>query len=843
MTTPRIALDEAVRATLLNRDALPSALTVKDRQYTLLSPVKAGFKGAIWRGKDEYARDRALKFAIQEDYAERSYLSEVAHAAKLEKYIEFARIDGAGMVEIAIGEGAPTQFVCFVEEWVEGQSLADFIETRQEEVTVSFFLAYVSFLTRVLQALLQEGLQHDDLHAGNVMIAAPMGEGVLSEQRFKIVDLGSLKPIAQPSKKPRGDLENFVSHLVSLWNVIADRVALPGHDKRFLREAETLIALMLDSEPSIALRDPAQIAAKFNEARARSALPISIDPGRLNAPFEFLSAEQIADDRILVGIFARSCPWLSKVSGRDPCLVTGPRGCGKSTIFRWLSLKAHLHLGEPDLDALLVSGFYISCSTDLQNRLGWIRTQAVAERFEAAIIHFFNMILTREILYTLELIYRRDDRETRWGFGSAQEDAICRFVDGTVRHSAIRLQGLPRISQLREHVELEIVATHTDWLAGKVRETTTRSFLGDFTSFLVKTMPYFRERPIAFLVDDFSVHRLPEVVQIILNRIIWERRASHIFKLSAEKYGAALSDNFEATAELSRELIEIDCGKEFIALDDHAQAEKSLKFAEELLDNRLARAGFAGSSEQIIGRSQWTEGSLAKALVAKKQGGRGGQYHGLDCIAQLCSGDVSTLLLIYQRIFELGNVQKGTVTTVKSSVQDRAIRETSRRLVEGIRTYFPKGPEMHAVAIAFGTLVRRILAEGKWQRVGRSQVPTQCPRIEIDQDKGAVVDTLSADQKAFAMEIFRRSIFLEMDVGLSRHQSVTTLRWHFRRVFLPNFGAAVAKNDAVKRKIDWFKFFLTAPGLACEQVWQASPRKNPRKKNGSNLEGQNSLNF
>jgi hypothetical protein len=488
-----------------------------------------------------------------------------------------------------------------------------------------------------------------------------------------------------------------------------------------------------------------------------------------------------------------------------------------------------------------VSGFYISCSTELQNRLGWIRSQAVAERFEPAIIHFFNMMLTREILYTLELIYRRDDRETRWGFGEAQEDEICRFLDSTVGHAAIRLQGLPRISQLREHVEMEIVRTHTDWIAGKIRaRVTTRSFLGDFTTFLVKTMPYFRERTITFLVDDFSVHRLPEAVQIILNRIIWERRSSHIFKLSAEKYGAILSDNFDATAELSRELIEVDCGKEFIALDDHVHAEKSLTFAQELLDNRLARAGYSGTSDQIVGRSHWEESSLAKALVAKKQGGRSSQYHGLDCISQLCSGDVSTLLLIYQRIFELGGVEKDTTSTVKSSIQDKAIRETSRRLVEGIRTYFPNGPEMHAIANAFGNLIRKFLTEGKWQRVGKDQVPTQCPRIEIDQEIGAVVDTLNADQRRLSTEIVRRSIFLEMDVGLSRHQSMTTLRWHFRRVFLPNFGAAVAKNDAVKRKADWFKFFLTDPAAACDQVWQASPRRTTKKK-GRNGERQDSL--
>lgn len=80
-------------------------------------------------------------------------------------------------------------------------------------------------------------------------------------------------------------------------------------------------------------------------------------------------------------------------------------------------------------------------------------------------------------------------------------------------------------------------------------------------------MPYFATRTIAFLIDDFSVHRLPEDVQVILNRVVWERRSTHIFKLSAEKYGARLTDNFDATAELSRELTEIDCGNRQLQFD------------------------------------------------------------------------------------------------------------------------------------------------------------------------------------------------------------------------------------------------------------------------------------
>lgn len=133
----------------------------------------------------------------------------------------------------------------------------------------------------------------------------------------------------------------------------------------------------------------------------------------------------------------------------------------------------------------------------------------------------------------------------------------------------------------------------------------------------MKEVSFFASRRPTFLVDDFSIHRLSQHVQVILNRIIWERRPSHVFKLSSEKYGAILTDSFNATADLAREMVEIDCGREFIALDDIEQGRRALAFVIELLDNRLAQAGYSGTAEALIGHSKWEEGSLGMALASR----------------------------------------------------------------------------------------------------------------------------------------------------------------------------------------------------------------------------------
>lgn len=821
-----IQLSEELRRHLLDPQCLPQSITVNGKSYTPEAPVAAGFKGVVWRANDEFGRRRALKLCIYDDYRDRSYLQELARASALESFPEFARFVDAGLIDLPLGDLPKQKFVCFVEEWVEGLTLEKFVEDQQHLVTASFLLAYVRGMCAALSALQELRLRHDDLHARNVMLARPVEGSLSQEWHIRVIDTGSLKPLDSPTKKPKDDHLHFVDHLVLLWNTVHARRILTVRDRRFLTETSRLIGSMLDDDPSIALREPAQIASQFELAYTRASSSHQNRPEAPTSPFEYISAEHIADDQLLVSLFARSCPFLKKVDGPDPCLVTGPRGCGKSTIFRWLSLKAHLHKPAPEIDVFRIAGFYVSCSSDLQNRLGWIRTEALADRFRREIVHYFNLLLAREVVQTLSLIARREDRHSFWGFGAAQEEDVCRFLFDTIGPSASpRIQGVSRLAQALEAIEAEMFATNAQMLRGmNLPSCTSAAFLGDLTTMLVRHVAYLARKRITFLVDDFSSHRLPEPVQIVLNQVIWERRPTHVFKLSSEKYGAVLTDTLRATIDVAREMIEIDCGREYIALDDSDQVDKAREFAVELLNNRLTAARYSGTAEQLIGPSEWPEGSLGRALAEKADGRVLDQYHGLDCIAGICSGDVSTLLLVYRRIFEQGGVTKESTTRVPKTTQHAAIVSASRELFEAIKRHFPRGPDMYSVVASFGALVRNILQHGRWMKKGETRVPSQCPRIELDQKDGAAVETLTESQQQLARELIRRAIFIEMEPGLSRHGNVTTLRWHFRRVFLPAFNAALAKNDAIKQTPDWLKYLLTDPRGACDMVWANRPK-------------------
>ena len=338
----RIELPAKLRDFLLDRSEMPTEIFVDQEKYTPDFPVGSGYKSVVWKVTDKHGRPRALKLAILEDYQDRSYLEETYRAAKLERYEEFARLMDAGTVTLDVPGHPGRTFIGFVEDWIDGDTLEIFLKNSGSDVSSSFMVSYVSALASALSELQANGLRHDDLHSGNVMIARPAPGEIGGEFKIKIIDTGSLKPAEAPMTKPKDDHRHFVDHLVAIRNAIHSKRSMSIRERRFLSEADKLIDSMLEEDASVHLRDPAQIKLQFEMAISRANAPPKTSSSQLASPFEFLSAEHIADDGLLVEMFAKSCPWLEKAISADPCLITGPRGCGKSTMFRWMSLKAHL---------------------------------------------------------------------------------------------------------------------------------------------------------------------------------------------------------------------------------------------------------------------------------------------------------------------------------------------------------------------------------------------------------------------------------------------------------------------------------------------------------------------
>jgi serine/threonine protein kinase len=800
-------------------------------------------KGVVWRAKDDTGEDVALKFMPEEEYFIGTLLDEMTEAKKLPTDT-FATITAFGSLCIP-GYELKNNYKAIATEWINGIPLDKFVKKYINTVSDAMLIADKLF--SIIAILRSKGLCHDDLHPGNILMSS-MKNIMSNDEVFvlKVIDTGTIKRLSSREllfddlKKKIDVMESAVksednnSTLNELrkllaWKTPDDHLRivecflhvanalnesyykLDFWEKKFTDELLKLFQRLGDANLECRLDDPSRILNELKTIERSSKTDSFSKENKLSTPFDFISAEMITNDRQFAELFSMECPWLNDCKSLEPIYIYGPRGCGKSSVLRWLSFKTILsdNSRNTKIDQLHEIGIYVSCSVELRSRF-WLFTDETIDRLQGQIILFFNLLLLEELFDTLRLMHEKElandydfNMETSDKLGFVQW-VLERF---NVEAKSLRLQGQNPFEYLRSIVRGIRWDTWAEIQKNKQSDKLPYSALvSDVCRILPEYFNFFKDRHITFLVDDYSNQRIPVHLQKKLNQTIsFAKQGTPIFKVSSEYQGVDLEGIQEG-----REVTELNIGDKYTAQADDA----GYKFLSDIMNLRLKASEYKGSIDQILGKSLYPNitRAIAEESISQKF-----YYYGIDCVHQLCSGDVALALDLIKRIFDHGRVNKNTTSHVSRNTQHEAIQEFSYRELRQIRNIVPFGPEMYEVICHLGYLARAIVKNKKSNRRDKKGDPVCMTHLDVrDEAIKEVKRRNNAIWQKYDL-LKSRTILLSLYTSRSRIEgSVEKLQ--MRKIYFPAFKAPLKRDTPIKiDSADDLESMLTNPRTFAER--------------------------
>ena len=818
--------------------------------------LRSGKKSFVLRVLDPITRrELAAKFCIPADYQDKSPLTEVELASKLrggEDFIQLLAVVGRAVpFDSQPIEEDLRKWVCFLSDWLDGETLKDCLEQNPTKIDPLLVAKIAESLILTILFLERKGYKHDDLHLANIMLVKTDPDRLaidpdLPSHTVKVIDLGSVKPLDKDTVKSDDDWSSVAKCLAILHNHLHSDRGIASRHSRFLSSLIEIIKAFADDDPGRFFPEPTMYVERIREA-ASSLTMLPIGQVKFH-PFEAISAEHLASDELLLKLFVDHLPWISLLQTPEPSVLIGPRGCGKSMVFRHLSIRTHVSKLRSDpniLNRLGFFGVYIGCASDLQNDLLWIaRKKGRPQKLSAEITSYFNLVLTRELLRSLAMCAVTPVMTQTLGLTESSRVNLSKFIYEQIGipMETIRIPGMDPLqtcADMLDRLRLQLSRNMLEERGSNIKLAPT--FIRELCRHARTLIPGLQQWRVAFLLDDYTSHRLSPAIQSILNTVLWQRDDSHVFKVSSEPYGFKPDHVDNSRIDVNREFTLIDAGQISIPTENEKERRN---FITNLLDKRLEAADYIGTTSTLIGDSLYKHDNELASAIRSTKGSRTGQknfYYGIHVLSNAWSGDVSTILHMVREMFARAPVNNQTNTLIPAHIQHRSITKVSTALRERVNGYHPFGAEMAGILASFGELVKRLLVESpdKKDREGKIKLHRRY-RLEMSLEFGVDLDNElrkrvnGEDLIALKEELIRRAIFIELPPSRGKESSGTqTMRWQLRSSLLPSFGTSLIREDYIDiKKIEDFAELLTNPSIFSSKTYlrYAPPLVDPLYK-------------
>ncbi|QLK25128.1 protein kinase family protein [Natrinema zhouii] len=794
--------------------------------------IDSGNNGVVYRAShiaDEVDMDAACKLSPISGLRE-GWEEEVQKATMMDSHPRVVSIKDYTKVTIESDE-----YACVISEFVDGQSLQEYLNEKSDQITVSFVCSVAEAILDVLHGMEQRGINHNDLHPGNILLSK--SDITLSDEpQVKITDFGIGN--SYNSMEPKNDYAQLGDLVLNLLSTI-DKSGLDTFDEYridFLID-EFVGKYIIEEDPIKGdyVQSPEKLLAKLRENQAKARERMSGSPEvKLKSPFDYLSCEQMGDSfELIERLYSRDFPGYGQLHTSTNTIVTGPRGCGKTTILMNMDLETKLETGQissaEDIDYLAT--FY-PCR-DLYFAFHYMDDENPSQRNQDLLIHYFSVSMLKKFIYRIRML--RDE------LGRKVSDESVSLLEDRLSRAVREYSSPPAGTDVLEHITSVL-----DKEKSRINNTLRRGGSGFNDSArlmgidslpkicreLQNSISWLEGKPIFFLVDDYSLPKITKGMQKTLNDLALERWDQIYFKISTESIASFHPyDRSGKLLEESREYEVVDLASHFISNTD-----KRDKFLKDVLDTRLETTSGMNTMyddiHDILGfRPYDSYNDLARQIRSDSEV----NYAGFETLRDIFSGDISEMLRLVRGMFnEVGQKEdweKGDVEIpIPAEKQDEIIKRYGGSFMNKIESIPENGERLREIAEVFGKRANYLLMnENSKNQSGNP--PFQGFRIEIrdsfsfdsdeylpevltalrrDTSKRPEKEEITEEAESIYNHLLQYGIFL-LDTRGKSIRGGAVPRLYLRRLLLPKFNLTPSQRDNVSMEPAEFIYLLMNP--------------------------------